>query len=141
MNILAVLFIVASSVGTSVAQTIELGYPTDGVVFRAGETFQAQVMLPYSMASCIDVGIALAIDSCPNGLCPQPSTELGSVLYAGPWNPTVLAEGRGFYQNFTVQVPAYMTTGSAIFTLTHLCLLGAGPAPFLEYRNVSISIA
>ena len=77
------------------------------------------------MASCIQVGIALAIDNCNDGVCPQPTDQLGDVLYAGPWTPTAHNPG-GFYQNFTFQVPTYMTPGPAIFTLTHLCLLGVG---------------
>ena len=75
------------------------------------------------MASCIQVGIALAMVNCNKGVCPQPANELGSVLYAGPWTPTLHTPG-GFYQNFSLQVPQYMSTGSAVFTLTHLCLLG-----------------
>ncbi|KAG6330772.1 hypothetical protein ID866_8317 [Astraeus odoratus] len=39
------------------------------------------------MTSCIDVGIALPVDNCSNGVCPQPSAQLGDVLYAGPWKP------------------------------------------------------
>ena len=111
-----------------------------------------------SIIGCIEVGIALAIDSCNNGVCPQPQDQLGSVLYAGPFTPTGHGSG-GFYQNFTLQVPDYMTPGPAIFTLTHLCLIGvcsfllafrraetqlgssqAGPAPLLEYRNTSVTI-
>lgn len=111
-----------------------------------------------SLASCIQVGIALAIDNCNKGVCPQPTDQLGDVLYAGPWKPTPHAPG-GFYQNFSLQVPAYMSTGPAIFTLTHLCLLGvrfppfvycwcaeiqgffqAGPVPFLEFRNATVKI-
>ena len=76
-----------------------------------------------SMASCVQVGIALAMASCTKGVCPDPSERLGSVLYAGPWTPTAHNPG-GFYQNFTLQVPEYTSTGPAIFTLTHLCLLG-----------------
>lgn len=75
------------------------------------------------MASCIQVGIALAMNICSNGVCPQPTDQLGDVLYAGPWTPTGHPEG-GFYQNFTLQVSEYMPMGPAIFTLTHLCLLG-----------------
>ena len=75
------------------------------------------------MASCVQVGIALAMASCTKGVCPDPSERLGSVLYAGPWTPTAHNPG-GFYQNFTLQVPEYTSTGPAIFTLTHLCLLG-----------------
>ncbi|KAF8433022.1 hypothetical protein L210DRAFT_3650093 [Boletus edulis BED1] len=134
--------IISVLVGTAVSilgQTIELGTPTNGAVLHQGKNFTAQVIQPESIASCIQVGIALAINSCNNGVCPQPTDQLGNVLYAGPWNPTPHNPG-GFYQNFTLQVPAFMNTGPAIFTLTHLCLLGAGPYPFLEFRNATVKI-
>ncbi|KAG1794676.1 uncharacterized protein HD556DRAFT_1369227, partial [Suillus plorans] len=74
------------------------------------------------MASVIQVGIALGIDNCENGPCPDPADGLGSVLYAGPWTPE--SHSDGYYQNFTVTLPSYLTEGPAIFTLTHFCLLG-----------------
>ncbi|KAF8139004.1 hypothetical protein EV363DRAFT_1154271, partial [Boletus edulis] len=75
-------------------------------------------------SSCIVIDIALAINSCNNGACPQPTRGLGSVLYAEPWNPDVLLPGVGFYQNFTFQLSQYQPAGTAIFTLTHFCLAG-----------------
>ncbi|KAH0840309.1 hypothetical protein J3R83DRAFT_1320, partial [Lanmaoa asiatica] len=78
----------------------------------------------FSMASCIDVRIALALNSCTDGACPQPTQGLRSVLYAGPWNPTILQPGVGFYQNFMFQLSQYQPAGPAIFTLTHFCLAG-----------------
>ncbi|KIJ69747.1 hypothetical protein HYDPIDRAFT_77261 [Hydnomerulius pinastri MD-312] len=140
MKFFSVAAVLATAVASVFGQTIELGYPTNGAVLTAGQNFNAQVIQPESMASCIQVGIALAVNSCSNGVCPQPTEQLGSVLYAGPWTPTGHAQG-GFYQNFTVQVNDYMPKGQAIFTLTHLCLLGGGPVPFLEYRNASVTIA
>ncbi|KAI9569275.1 hypothetical protein HD554DRAFT_2020670 [Boletus coccyginus] len=124
---------------SALAQTIELGTPTEGTVLHPGQSFTSQIIQPESMASCIQVGIALAMNNCNNGVCPQPTDQLGAVLYAGPWTPTGHAQG-GFYQNFTLQVPEFMSTGLAIFTLTHLCLLGGGPYPFLEFRNASVTI-
>ncbi|KAH7887313.1 hypothetical protein F5I97DRAFT_1805120 [Phlebopus sp. FC_14] len=132
--------ILATAVASAVGQTIELGYPTDGAVLTIGQNFTAQVIQPESMASCIQVGVALAIDSCTNGVCPQPTDQLGDVLYAGPWTPTGHPQG-GFYQNFTFSVSEYFPQGEAIFTLTHLCLLGGGPYPFLEFRNATVTVA
>ncbi|KAH7930622.1 hypothetical protein BV22DRAFT_1054285 [Leucogyrophana mollusca] len=134
--------VLATAAATAVAQTIELGYPVDGTILSPGQKIGVQVVQPESMASCIQVGIALAINAChtPED-CPSPAQELGDVLYAGPWTPTAHSNGGGFYQNITVEVPSFSTATPAIFTLTHLCLLGAGPAPFLEYRNASVLIA
>ncbi|KAG8219050.1 hypothetical protein J3R82DRAFT_4806 [Butyriboletus roseoflavus] len=139
MRSFTVISVLAGAVASVLGQTIELGTPTNGQVLYPGQNFTAQVVEPVSMASCIQVGIALAIANCNNGVCPEPTNQLGNVLYAGPWTPTAHAPG-GFYQNFTVQIPEYTTTGPAIFTLTHLCLLGAAPYPFLEFRNASVTI-
>jgi len=139
MKVFAAVSVLIGAVASVLGQTIELGTPTDGTVLCPGEYFTSQIIQPISMASCIQVGIALAIAPCPNDVCPQPTDQLGNVLYAGPWNPTANNPG-GFYQNFTLQVPDYMTPGPAIFTLTHLCLLGAAPYPFLEFRSATVTI-
>ncbi|KAG2036648.1 hypothetical protein BDR03DRAFT_959071 [Suillus americanus] len=131
--------IFAAGMSATLAQTIELGFPQNGDSFCPGQNVTAQVIQPESLASCIQVGIALAIDNCANGSCPDPAVALGSVLYAGPWTPESHPPG-GFYQNFTVTIPSYLAEGPAIFTLTHLCLLGAAPYPFLEYRNATVNI-
>ncbi|KAG1802355.1 uncharacterized protein BJ212DRAFT_1470182 [Suillus subaureus] len=129
----------AVGISATLAQTIELGFPQNGDNFCPGQEVVVQAIQPESLASCIQVGIALAIDDCVNGSCPDPAEALGSVLYAGSWTPENHPPG-GFYQNFTVTIPSYLAEGPAIFTLTHLCLLGAAPYPFLEYRNATVNI-
>lgn len=138
MKLLSLLvFIVLAFTATS--QTIDIGYPTNGDVLHAGGQLTAKIDRPDSIIGCTEVGIALAIISCVNGQCPSPSERLGSVLYAGPFDPQAHGGG-GFYQNFTVTVPSSLSSGQALFTLTHLCLLGAGPFPLLEYRNATVTI-
>ncbi|KAI6040410.1 hypothetical protein EDC04DRAFT_2894146 [Pisolithus marmoratus] len=139
MKLYAFITIIAVIVGCALGQTIELGSPQNGDVLTIGQDFTVQVVQPGSIASVIQIGIALAIDNCSNGVCPQPTDQLGDVLYAGAWTPTGHAEG-GFYQNFTVQVGEYFPVGPAVFTLTHFCLLGGGPVPFTEFRNASVTV-
>ncbi|KAL4076388.1 hypothetical protein J3A83DRAFT_2191058 [Scleroderma citrinum] len=140
MKLFMFALVVAAAIASVLGQTIELGYPTNGAVLKVGQNFTVQVVQPGSIASVIQIGIALAVDNCNNGVCPQPTDQLGDVLYAGQWTPTGHAQG-GFYQNFTVQISEYMTKGPAIFTLTHFCLLGGGPVPFTEFRNASVTIS
>ncbi|KAH7903482.1 hypothetical protein BJ138DRAFT_1131350 [Hygrophoropsis aurantiaca] len=134
MKLFSVFTVLAASVAAALGQTIELEYPTDGSVFEAGETLTAQVSRPNSIIGCTEVGIALATSSCNDEGCPDPAQRLGNVLYAGPFKPT------NGYQNFTVTIPSSMNSGPAIFSLTHLCLLGGAPTPLLEFRNASISV-
>ncbi|KAH7909632.1 hypothetical protein BJ138DRAFT_206480 [Hygrophoropsis aurantiaca] len=139
MKFFSVFTVLAASTALAFGSFIELGFPQNGANFHANQEVTAQVILPESMASCIDVGIALAINNCQNGVCPQPSSALGDVLYAGPFTPTNHGNGK-FFQNITVTLPDYVQKGEAIFSLTHLCLAGARPTPFLEYRNATVNI-
>ncbi|KAI9574264.1 hypothetical protein HD554DRAFT_2045851 [Boletus coccyginus] len=138
MKLLPVISVFAA-VASALGQTIAIGFPTNGTVLQLGKNFTAQIVRPTALMGCTEVGIALAIANCNGKVCPQPAVQLGSVLYAGSFAPTTPTQG-GFYQNFSVQVPAFMTSGASIFTLTHLCLLGAGPSPLLEFRNVSVTL-
>ncbi|KAI9463148.1 hypothetical protein HD554DRAFT_2330292 [Boletus coccyginus] len=132
--VVSVLGVVASALG----QAVVIGAPTSGTVLSPGQNFAAQLLVFPSLVGCSDVGIALAMASCDNGVCPQPTDRLGSVLYAGPFTPTQYPEG--YYQNFSVQVPQSMNTGPATFTLTRFCLYGTGPTPHLEFSDVSLTI-
>ncbi|KIK96056.1 hypothetical protein PAXRUDRAFT_139326, partial [Paxillus rubicundulus Ve08.2h10] len=85
---ISVAAVIATAVSSVFGQTVELGYPTNGAVLTPGQSFTAHVIQPESLASCIQVGIALTIDACSNGVGPQPTDQLGNVLYAGPWTPT-----------------------------------------------------
>lgn len=142
MKFRAALSMLACAVVTVFGQTIDIGKPTQGTVLSRGQSFTAQIDRPVSILqhelfvkylpthplensimSCTEVGIALAITNCNNGVCPQPQDQLGNVLYAGPFTPTLQGPGQ-YYQKFKLQVPQYMSSGPAIFTLTHLCLLG-----------------
>ncbi|KAG2130180.1 uncharacterized protein EDB93DRAFT_85654 [Suillus bovinus] len=87
---------------TTLAQTIELGFPQNGdtVTSTPVRLFNRLVLgffflsfMCHSEGCCTtrnpwhQVGIALAIDSCVNGLCPDPADGSESVLYANTWTP------------------------------------------------------
>ncbi|KAI6135234.1 hypothetical protein EDD17DRAFT_48610 [Pisolithus thermaeus] len=139
MKLYTFVAVLAVMVASAFGQTIELGSPQNGDVLKIGQNFTVQVVEPDSLASVWQIGIALAIASCNNGVCPQPTSQLGDILYSGPWTPTSHAEG-GFYQNFTFQLGEYSNTGPAVFTLVHSGLIGAGPVPFTEFRNACVTI-
>ncbi|KAG2087452.1 uncharacterized protein F5147DRAFT_588092, partial [Suillus discolor] len=124
----------------TLAQTIELGFPQNGDNFSPGQQVTAQVIKPQAMAPTVQVGIALAIDHCENGSCPDPADGLGFYLYAGPWTPEAHDPSYIYYQNFTVTIPSNLAKGPAIFTLTHLCLIGVVWYPLLEFRNATVNI-
>lgn len=136
MKLFTFVTVLAMAISCAIGQTIELGYPTNNAVLKRGTSFAAQVILPVcpedtiqrfflhygvlqgSLEYTYQIGIALSVNSCNNGACPQPTDGLGAVLYNGAWTPTAHPQG-GFYQNFTVQIPTYLSAGPAVFMLTH----------------------
>ncbi|KIJ69722.1 hypothetical protein HYDPIDRAFT_78156 [Hydnomerulius pinastri MD-312] len=131
--------VVAAVATTAFGSFIELGFPKNGANFHSNQEVTVQVVQPETMASCTPVGIAIGLNNCPNNKCPSPSQALGYVLYSGPFTPAN-HQPNGFYQDITVTLPNGLTKGKSIFSLTHLCLAGAGPAPYLEYRNATVNI-
>ncbi|KAG1807278.1 uncharacterized protein BJ212DRAFT_1282129 [Suillus subaureus] len=111
----------AVGISATLAQTIELGFPQNGDNFCPGQEVVVQAIQPESLASCIQVGIALAIDDCVNGSCPDPAEALGSVLYAGSWTPENHPPG-GFYQNVTVTIPSLPCRGVLLSLHLRTCV-------------------
>ncbi|KAH7930620.1 hypothetical protein BV22DRAFT_1028079 [Leucogyrophana mollusca] len=141
MKFFSSVVVLAAAAASAIASpgSVKIGYPTPGTILFPGENVKVQVIQPNHMDTNIQVGIALAIDQCENNVCDDPSQKLGSVLYAGQFEPTA-SIGGGRYQNFTVTLPDYIGAGPGIFTVTHLSLIGAGPYPELEYGSVSVII-
>ncbi|KAH7915540.1 hypothetical protein BJ138DRAFT_1054630 [Hygrophoropsis aurantiaca] len=138
MKFFASLAVLATVVASAFADTIELGYPVDGSGLLPGHNVTVQVVQPQPYEPCLQVGIALAVNGCIREVCPDPSQQMGAVLYSGPWEPVQQADG-GIYQNFSVSIPMFLGgAGSGIFSLTHVCLIGTGPEPMIEYRNATV---
>jgi hypothetical protein len=69
------------------------------------------------------VSIVLSILACPGGSCPNAGTDIGTVLFAGPFNPTGTTTPE---QSFNVTIPTTFAAGTAEFLATHFGL--SGPA-------------
>lgn len=142
MKLFPVVTLLACAAVSVLGQTVGIGYPTNGAVLHRGKQFTAKVIAyvstrgpshdtfvdsrrgtQQSPISRYEVGIALTLANCPNDVCPQPNQGLGSVLYTGAFEPTAHCSD-GFYEEFVVKVPDYISAGPAVFTLTHLCLIG-----------------
>ncbi|KAH8992561.1 hypothetical protein EDB86DRAFT_1480704 [Lactarius hatsudake] len=127
------------------AQTIEIGYPHHNTHIGPGKQFIVQVNRPDTLTSSQEVAIVISLLRCPkNGGCPKPSDDLGTTLYAGPYNPqfpTTKTPQDVPQQNFTVKVPSsFKTNETAQLAVTHLSLVGAGPFPLFEIKNVTLKV-
>ncbi|KAF9816039.1 hypothetical protein IEO21_04214 [Rhodonia placenta] len=138
------LLVLGALAASALAQNIAIGAPVALDPIPAGTNLTVQVNRPDSLTGSTEVGIAIALKSCAgytNGCADIDITQaLGDVLYVGGYDPEFRAGGWYPYQNFTVQVPAGFSTGQAILSVTQLSLVGAGPFPYTQTVNSTVSI-
>ncbi|KAG8219137.1 hypothetical protein J3R82DRAFT_4954, partial [Butyriboletus roseoflavus] len=77
-----------------------------------------------SLTGSEQVAVVFGLQSCPNHPCASPSDIMGNILYNGPINPQSHETYLPPYQNFTVQVPSSVPTGTAMIGVAHLSLVG-----------------
>ncbi|KAF4617367.1 hypothetical protein D9613_006158 [Agrocybe pediades] len=127
---------------SALSQTIAIGAPADLSSVHAGSNLNVEVDRPNSLSGSTEVAIVIAINSCHNTTCVPPDAILGSILYNGPYKPALqnAAPFKPPHQNFTVKIPESLQKGRAQLAVYHVALIGAGPAPFTETRNVTLNI-
>jgi hypothetical protein len=126
------------------AQGAFINLPAPGSDITAGANFTVQIGLPVSFQARIlesilfnnpvhpqdnltgskEIAIVIAIQSCPTGNCLPVSEDMGTILYAGPFNPQFGSGAFDPYEDFSVQVPASFATGQAQLGLAHFNLVG-----------------
>ncbi|KAH7909228.1 hypothetical protein BJ138DRAFT_1011266 [Hygrophoropsis aurantiaca] len=132
--------------GIAFGQNIMIAAPLQGTRVSPGSNIVVDIQRPNSLSSSEEVAVVIAIQSCATSPCIPPTKSLGMILYNGHFNPQepqLSSPNAGFQQpgqNFTIQIPPSLRNGSALITITHLALIGAGPIPWLEYQNVSLVV-
>ncbi|KAJ6604967.1 hypothetical protein B0H10DRAFT_2229276 [Mycena sp. CBHHK59/15] len=138
----SVLALLASCVVFAAAQNAQIDSPTDGTVVGLGETLTVQLERPRFIGeTSVEVGIAIAIQSCPISPCSPPSKALGTVLFTGPFTPAIHGIPSRPYQNFSVPIPDNFGTGRAQLSVSRFHLLGKAPVPTLQFLTVELEVA
>jgi hypothetical protein len=127
------------------AQSINIGYPFPNKQIKPGQHLTVQVNRPDTLTGSQEVAIVISLLECPqNSTCPDPSDELGSTLYSGPYNPqfpTFSTPNDEPQQNFTVIVPSdFVPNRTAQLAVTHLSLVGAGPFGLYQIVNLTLNV-
>ncbi|KAL6297882.1 hypothetical protein BKA93DRAFT_831176 [Sparassis latifolia] len=138
-------FTLACFTAAALAQSAFINLPVEYDSFSPGDNFTAQITRPDTLTGSDEVAIVIALLSCAGftGGCAglDVTDSLGTVLYQGPFAPAF--QPVGFYepyQNFTVQVPTSFAAGQASLSLSHFSLIGLGPYPNLEVKNITLNI-
>ncbi|KAH7910768.1 hypothetical protein BJ138DRAFT_1152242 [Hygrophoropsis aurantiaca] len=125
----------------ALAQGAVIGYPPQGTSVSPGSSLTVQVERPNSLTGSEEVAVVIGIQSCATRACISPAEYMGSILYNGPFAPQYYDPEDPPYQNFTVQIPSTLASGTALIGVAHLTLTGAGLYPFLEVLNRTITIS
>ncbi|KAJ3571613.1 hypothetical protein NP233_g3639 [Leucocoprinus birnbaumii] len=125
------------------AQRSYIRSPTSGTSVSRGQNVVLQLVRPNSIQGSREVGLALSFQTCPDGTCPSPVNQLGTVLYTGAYNPQLHEIPGNPYENFTLTVPDFdfLPAGKAQFISNRLHLIGAGPSAVLETNVVEVELA
>jgi hypothetical protein len=150
MKFLAVL---STLIAGAFAQSITIALPTDGSTIPTGSQivdvarfvsflklllFTLVTRCQDTLTGSTEVAIVISIIDCfGDGSCPDPTQELGTILYNGPFNPQFPPAGsRGNpaenepQQNFTVTIPESFAGHKALLNVVHLAIVGVRKAYF-----------
>ncbi|THH26700.1 hypothetical protein EUX98_g7494 [Antrodiella citrinella] len=144
------IFALAAFATAVYAQSVTIAAPVEGTSVTAGQNFTVDIARPNTLSPSQEVAVVIGLVSCSeapfNGNCASfdVSQIFGTILYNGPYTPT-LHNGPSpdfidFYQNFTLTVPSWFTPGSASLNVAHVSLIGAGPFPDLEVKNITLNV-
>ncbi|KIK33983.1 hypothetical protein CY34DRAFT_98720, partial [Suillus luteus UH-Slu-Lm8-n1] len=91
-----------------------------------------------SLSASKKVLFVISIRAYASNICAPQAEVLGEILYCGPFNPWV--NFRQPSQDFIMRIPQSMSNGSVLLTVSHFALIGAGPRPWMELKNVSVAV-
>ncbi|KAF8956515.1 hypothetical protein BDZ97DRAFT_1851249 [Flammula alnicola] len=138
---LSTLFVASMCALGVMAQRSFLKLPTEGTNVTPGGKLKVQLVRPNAMEGSIEVGMVIGFVPCTTATtCPPPDGQIGSVLFNGHFNPQLHEIPAEPYQNFTVTIPTFTPVGPAQVLTARFHLIGAGPAPILEFNNVTVNV-
>ncbi|KAN0124623.1 hypothetical protein V8E53_015752 [Lactarius tabidus] len=138
MKLASFLTLASLAVSTAFAQGIQIAYPLPNTTITPGCNITVTVVKPDFIDTEISVGLAIGMLQC-TAPCPDPTEELGDVLYAGPFNPVFpppTTPNHEPQQNFTVTVPSFLQCDQTVqLAALVYTLIGAGPSSTIEQAS------
>ncbi|KAJ7143708.1 hypothetical protein C8R44DRAFT_601271 [Mycena epipterygia] len=123
------------------AQGIAIGAPVQGSTVHRGSKVIVEVDRPDTLTGSAELALVIGFLNCFASPCPSPMDRIGSILYNGSYDPQFHNDPfKPPYQNFTVIIPEGASTGIAQLSVIHFSLVGAGPFPLLQSRNITLVV-
>ncbi|KAJ7723303.1 hypothetical protein DFH07DRAFT_759603 [Mycena maculata] len=127
----------------ALSQGIRIGAPLNGTTVKPGSQIIVEVDKPDTLTGSTELALVIGFLNCFSDPCPSPMDRIGDILYNGSYRPqfhTNTGIWKLPYQNFTVTVPESASCGDAQLSVIHFSLVGAGPFPFLQSRNITLVV-
>ncbi|EFY92588.1 hypothetical protein MAC_01224 [Metarhizium acridum CQMa 102] len=105
--------------GLASAQQISIESPRPGTTLHRNRPTD-MVVQTQNNGTVQEVSVVLSILPCPDGTCPNAGEDLGTILSAGPFQPT----GQPPEQKFSINIPESFPVGYAELLATHFVLTG-----------------
>ncbi|KAG1759275.1 hypothetical protein EDD22DRAFT_906736 [Suillus occidentalis] len=127
-----------------------IGYPPQGLSVSPGSSLTVQVERPVSLRHAVmpcslinaflqnsltgseEVAVVIGIQSCPGTPCIAPADYMGQILYNGPFSPQYHETYNPPYENFTVQIPSSIASGTALLGVAHVTLVGVSALSIVQ---------
>ncbi|KAG6023822.1 hypothetical protein E4U19_004114 [Claviceps sp. Clav32 group G5] len=124
-------FLALALVGVSMAQSINIRKPRPGASLDRGTPIPVTIQAPTDGLKLREVSIVISMASCPEGKCPSAGDDIGTILYAGPFNPQETGSGTP-QGTLNITIPNNFPTGAAELLATHFLLVGEGGSPRVQ---------
>ncbi|KAF8349209.1 hypothetical protein F5887DRAFT_482800 [Amanita rubescens] len=113
------------------AQNLVIGYPAAGSNFQVGKPLTIRIDKVGS-PQAFDASISIGIASCGTSGCLAPTTNMGTLLYNGAFNPVARNAKTPPSQTFALQIPANFPTGPAQLNLVDNVIVGASKTSYIQ---------
>ncbi|KAI0786563.1 hypothetical protein C8Q75DRAFT_257521 [Abortiporus biennis] len=125
-------------VATSLAQQVQISFPTNGARISAGQTLLVQLDKPRTLGGSQDIAVVIGLRPCSGNACTAVS-GIGSPIVSGPFNPDNTASPP--FQRFFIPIPQNLQSGQQVLiSAAHFFLSGAGGNPGSEVANVTVTV-
>ncbi|KAI0820471.1 hypothetical protein BC628DRAFT_861696 [Trametes gibbosa] len=114
--------VLAALATLAAAQSVFISAPQPQTTLSAGETFIVDITRVPNFIISSDVSVAVGLASAVSPMVDE--NGIGSVLFAGPYNPQGTAGVAGVSENYTVTVPDGFPKGNATLSVAHFFMLG-----------------